>query len=91
MLGLWAILAGGIRTCTTGPLESGGGVCFYSPGLLSFVASHGTVELVGAVLLWLAAAVVIVRELPAMAALLQERQRVKREAEEVRHRGTSRG
>lgn len=89
VFGVWAILAGGGRTCTTGPLERGGGYCVDSPGLLSFVAAPSTVELVGSVLLWSAVAVVVVGELVAVAVLFYGRAREKREAREVSHESNS--
>lgn len=87
MFCLWVALVAETRSCTTGPLERGGGYCVDSPGLLSFVASPSTVELVGSVLLWSAAAVVVVGELVAVAVLFYERAREKREAREISTEG----
>lgn len=83
MFCLWVALVAETRSCTTGPLERGGGYCVDSPGLLSFAAAPSTVELVGSVLLWSAAAVVVVGELVAVAVLCYERARAKREAREI--------
>lgn len=42
MFCLWVALVAETRSCTTGPLERGGGYCVDSPGLLSFVAAPST-------------------------------------------------
>ena len=87
MFCLWAILAADTRSCTTGPIEDA--YCVDSPGLLSFVAAPSTVELVGSVLLWSAAAVVVVGELAVVAVLFYERARKKRESREVGYEDSS--